>query len=137
MVISAVRWFTTAIRWFLLQSDGSCCNQMVPVAIGWFEHSTPFHMVQEPYFYPTPVIEEESEMWRVIRECHEGTGNSVEANASEWLPGIKMPRRHLYLTACLSRCNVSTIESSGSCHSCQHGSNSSKLNHTEILVIHS
>ena len=28
-----------------------------------------------------PVIENEAEQWRIIRECHEGIGNSVEAKA--------------------------------------------------------
>ena len=28
-----------------------------------------------------PVITEEAEQWRIIRECHEGTGNSVEARS--------------------------------------------------------
>ena len=27
------------------------------------------------------MVETESEQWRIIRECHEGTGNSVEAKA--------------------------------------------------------
>ena len=28
-----------------------------------------------------PVVESESDKWRIVRECHEGTGNSVEARA--------------------------------------------------------
>ena len=29
----------------------------------------------------SPVVESESEQWRIVRGCHEGTGNSVEARA--------------------------------------------------------
>ena len=39
---------------------------------------------QSLFFYlvkNVPVIETEAEQWRIIRECHEGTGNSVEAKA--------------------------------------------------------
>ena len=35
-----------------------------------------FHLVKN-----IPVVETESEQWRIIRECHEGTGNLVEAKA--------------------------------------------------------
>ena len=35
-----------------------------------------FHLVKI-----IPVVETEAEQWRIIRECHEGTGNSVEAKA--------------------------------------------------------
>ena len=35
-----------------------------------------FHLVKN-----IPVVETESEQWRIIRECHKGTGNSVEAKA--------------------------------------------------------
>ena len=34
-------------------------------------------------------METESEQWRIIRECHEGTGNSVEAKAMSDFGGDK------------------------------------------------
>ena len=45
--------------------------------------SKPYSSVRQSiYFYLAkniPVVESESEQWRIVRECHGGTGNSVEA----------------------------------------------------------
>ena len=78
---------------------------------------------QSLFFYlvkNVPVIEMEAEQWRIIRECHEGTGNSVKAKAMSGHFGrdktVALIQSKVYFPGFRQK----TIEFIKSCMACQH-----------------
>ena len=78
---------------------------------------------QSLFFYlvkNVPVIESEAEQWRIIRECHEGTGNSFEAKAMSGHFGrdktVALIQSKVYFPGFRQK----TIEFIKSCVACQY-----------------